>query len=152
MASLKGSADATNVFTTAAGKVECTTLSVLNASTVLGALTLKATVDYSGCTAFTFPATITPAEYEFNADGTATILKEIKINATGCEVKVPVAGNANLSTIAYKNNGTGVLVEPNVKGITSSGTGFACTYASENKGTYVGNSHVTAASGSVSWS
>lgn len=152
MSSVKASADATNVFTTAAGKVECTKLSVTSGSTVLNALTLTATVQYTGCTAFGLSATISPAQYEFNADGTATILKEITIKATLCEVKVPTAGNSGLKTIAYKQNGaSAVLVEPNVTGITSSGTGTACKYASENKGTYTGNSHVTAASGNVTW-
>ena len=151
MASLKGSADATQVFKTTAGNVECTKVAVSSGSTVLTIKTVKAIVNYTGCTAFGLSATVSPADYVFDADGTASVMKEITIKAIGCEVKVPISGNANLHTVKFKNNGTGVLLEPTVVGITSSGTGAACTYASESKGTYVGNSHVSAAGGTVAW-
>jgi hypothetical protein len=147
MASLKGSADATQVFKTTAGNVECTKVAVASGLTVLTLKTIKAIVNYTGCTAFGLSATVSPADYVFDADGTASMMKEVTIKATGCEVKVPIAGNLNLHTVKYKNNGTGVLLEPNVVGITSSGTGAACTYASESKGTYAGNSHLSAGSG-----
>ncbi|HEX5851582.1 MAG TPA: hypothetical protein VFY36_00680, partial [Solirubrobacteraceae bacterium] len=94
MASLKGSADATQVFTTAAGKVECKKILVIVGVTGLTVKTLIVIIIYEECKAFGLAATVSPAEYEFDADGTASVLKEITIKAVACEVKVP-GGAAN---------------------------------------------------------
>jgi hypothetical protein len=152
MGTVKGTAKATQVFTTAAGKVECSTLSVTSGQTVLASKTETATIQYSGCKAFGLSATISPATYEFNAEGSVKLAKQISIKATACQVTVPTAGNENLKSVGYKQSGTEVVIEPNVTGITSEGTGTACTYAKESKGTYTGNSSVSVAGGTVSWS
>jgi len=150
VAALKGTAKQTQVFTTAAGKVECSTLSVTSGTTALLALTQSATVQYSGCKAFGLAATVSPAQYVFSADnGLVRIASSITIKATACLVTVP--GNQDLTTVAYKNSGAEIVLEPNVTGITSEGSGAACTYAKESKGTYTGNSSVSIAGGTLKW-
>ncbi len=133
-------------FTTSAGTVTCTKLSVLNTSAVILTETQEATVDYSGCTAFFFfEAKIAPVLYDFNANETATLLKDVTIEVPADNCKILVPAQAGLKTVKYDNvtrNGhKGIELLPNVGGIKSSGSG-GCSYAEEAKGTYTGNSFV----------
>jgi hypothetical protein len=147
---IKGTAKAPQVFTTAAGKVECSTLSVTSGTTALLLLIEHVTVQYGGCKAFGLAATVSPALYTFSADEElVTVDKGITIKAVGCLVTVPA--KQDLKKIVYKNSGSEIVLEPNVSGITSEGSGAACTYASENKGTYTGNSSISVAGGSIKW-
>ncbi len=155
---LASTALATQVFTTAAGKVECKKVKVLSGNTVVAAEFQSAEVEYTECKAFGLAASNIKASYEFFAGETAAkpttkpyvkILKNITIEAGfgSCVVTVPAAGNEKLQAISYKTNGTTlkkVELIPNIAGITSSGSGVGCTYASESKGTYTGNSEVEA--------
>src|SRR6266566_6121728 len=120
------------VFTTKAGKVVCKALKVKAGKSTAGKVeTQLATISYENCTAFGLTATISEAEYLFHAGttpgtGTVDVEKAITIKAAGCEVKVPA--QKGLGKITYKNvGGKEVELVPNVTGITSSGTGFACT-------------------------
>ncbi len=141
---------ATQKFATKAGVVECTGLTAAGEVTALTAEHLKATVSYTGCKAFGLAATVSPAEYEFNASGTVTVLKGITIKATGCLVTVP--GGQTVGTVKYLNKPTGEIeVDSNVTGITSSGTGAACEYETEHNGTYSGSSLVAVENGKLSW-
>ncbi len=150
---LTGKALQNQKFVTKAGEVVCTTIAVSGTVKTTKATTQVATVNYTGCKAFGLAATITPAEYEFNANGSVKILNNIIITATACEVKVLAANNTSLNTVKYVNNGGGQLgINPAVKGITSEGVGAGCTYALESKGTYEGNSDSgLKAGGTLSW-
>jgi len=148
-----GKALATQKFITTAGAVECTALTAAGEVNGTHLLTVKATITYTNCKAFGLSATVSPAEYEFSADdGMVTILKTITIKATGCLVTVP--GGQLLSTIQYLNNKPNpgeIEIEPNVTSIKSRGTGAACEYAEEAKGTYTGNSLVAVDPGTIEW-
>jgi hypothetical protein len=155
---ITGSAKENQVFTTKAGKVTCTALKVTSGKTTgTKAKTQVATIGYEKCTAFGLEAKITAAEYEFNAEiGPGTpknvkILKAITITAPLCTVTVPVQ---TVGEVTYKNVTSGTKKEielvPNVTGITSSGSGLACSYASESKGTYTGTSLVSVPN-SIEW-
>jgi hypothetical protein len=136
---LLGKALATQKFVTHAGTVECTALTLTGTVPSLKTLKQKVTVSYTGCKAFGLAATVSPAEYEFNADGTVAVLKAITIKATACLVTVP--SGQTVGVIKYLNKPVGhVEIEPEVTGITSSGVGAACEYAVESNGTYTGNS------------
>ncbi len=150
-AKLEGKALSTQVFTTAAGKVECKALNVTAGETALKSETQKLTIQYKECKAFGLSAEITPAEYVFNANGTVNIQKAITIKAAGCTVTVPA--QEKLGTITYKNSSPvkTITLEPSVTGIKSKGEGFACTYAEEAKGTYAGNSEIAAAGDTQEW-
>jgi hypothetical protein len=141
---------ATQTFVTKAGTIECTTLTSTGEATVKHSLTFEATVSYTGCKAFGLAATVSPALYEFNADGSVKVLNSITIKALGCVVTIP--GGQTLSTITYTNKGLNAIeLKPSVTGITSSGSGAACEYASESNGTYTGASLVTAHGGEIEW-
>jgi hypothetical protein len=136
-------------FNTKAGQVECSALTVSGSVITTKATIQAATVNYTGCKAFGLAATITPASYEFNANGGVTVVKTITIKATGCTVIVP--GGQKLGTVKYANSGSEIELTPNVTGITSEGVGAACTYASESKGTYEGKSKTAVVGGTLKW-
>ncbi len=148
---IKSEALATQVFTTAAGKVECTKLKTEKGTTVQDSKTQEITIKYEGCKAFGLTAKVSPANFKFHTSagegsedtgGTVDVLKEVTITALGCTVKVPAQNG--LGTVTYKTVEEGgvkhVELIPNVSGITSSGEGTACTYEKESKGTYKGAS------------
>jgi hypothetical protein len=145
-----GKALATQKFLTHAGLIECTSLTAHGTVTSLKTLKQVAIISYSGCKAFGIAAKVSPAEYEFNADGSVVVLKTITVTATGCTVTVP--GGQTLSTLTYTNKPAGEIeIVPNVTGITSSGVGAACEYASESVGTYTGASLTQLDGGSLTW-
>ncbi len=144
-------------FTTAAGTIACSKISLLNTSvTALLTESQEATVDYSGCKAFSiFEATVEPSVlYDFNANETATLLNKVTILVPADNCTVLVLAPQILSTVKYDNterNGhKGIELLPKVSGITSVGEG-GCKYAEESKGTYVGNSFVWLDGGNLSW-
>jgi hypothetical protein len=151
-ASLVAKALETQVLTTKAGEVKCPALKA-SAGKTSGpkASTLTITIHYEECTVIGFPATVSSAEYELNAEiGPVTpknvkILKAITISSSACTITVPAQ---TVGEVHYKN-GTGieVLPNPNITGITSSGKGLVCSYASESNGTLVGKSLISAAGG-----
>ncbi len=146
----------TQVFKTGSGPaVECTADAVSNANAVAGKqLTLAADVSYSSCTVteiLKFEATVTTAKYTFNADGTANLNNTIviKVPIAGCNITVKPQNT--LKTLTYKNTGKNVIVEPNVSGIVSEGSGGECGTGVTNKGTYTGTTEVTSSGNTISW-
>jgi hypothetical protein len=148
---------ANQVFTTSAGKVVCKKLKTKaeTGEVVFDNSEQAITIEYEECTAFTFPATISPARYVFHAgtsltpsssNGTADIKEPITIKATGCTVTVPAQNG--LGSIEFKTVGSKIELVPSVTGIKSSGTGFACKYAEEANGKYEGASSAEGPAGS----
>lgn len=144
----------TQTFVTAGGTTVCTSVKGKGTVTSEKAVTQKATAEYAGCEADGFAeAKVEGAEYEFNANGTVTILKEIKVTAPLCKVSVPAATeteNKNLSEVKYSSSGGVITEEANVSGITSSGSEF-CAYSKESKGTYKGTTKVSVEGGELSY-
>ncbi len=67
-------------------------------------LTVKVVGEYTKCEAFgkSTGVKVSTAEYELNADGTASVLKPITIEAAGaCKIDIASGSNQNLSTISY---------------------------------------------------
>ena len=135
-------------FTTAAGKVICEAVKLLNTATgsALVQESLHATVDYEKCTAFGLKANVTPVLYLFHANQTVDLLNEVSITAIGCEVKV-FPKNA-LGPLLYRNLQGAISITSHTVGIDSEGKGVACPYAREQNGTYVGVTDVWLHSGS----
>lgn len=137
--------------------VECKKLKSTETIESLKTKTQKAKVKYEECTAFGFPASISEAAYNFNAEGSVTIENTITIEVplAGCKVTVGPTGNSALKTITYENKTGGKLeVKSNVSKIVSkvTGGGGLCGKEGELKeGTYTGNALVTPASGELKW-
>jgi hypothetical protein len=130
----------------ASSPVECTVVKSSGTATKTKSATQQTVVAYSSCTAFGFlPATVSNADYEFNANGTVTQLNTVTIKATGCEVVVEPTGNSNLKAITYTQvAGTNkeVEIKANVSGITEKAPGGICGNSGK-EATYKGTSIVS---------
>ena len=126
------------VFSTAAGTIECKHFGGHGLAEALETLQSLTAVSVTGCTAFGLAAKITTGKFLFNAHGLISLENTITITTTGCTVTIPSSKNQNLEKVLYLNIGNDILIHSDVNGITSSGTGAACTYAEESKGTYRG--------------
>lgn len=143
---LAGKTIKTQKFKVTTGTVSCTTLLAMGTVTAMQTAVQAALVEYRGdCEGFgtDFNEPII-AEYEFNANGKVKVLKPITIEstkgATVCKVTVPTQ---EVSTVEYKDLLGGALeLVPKVTDIESEGSGSACAYAKEAKGTYTGTSEV----------
>lgn len=147
-------------------KVKCTSLEVTK-GVAEGTKNVhqKATIEYKGCEESAGNLEVKPitAEYEFSAEGTVSVLKEITISTTvagECTIKVPV--QSALGIITYVNSGKGIEIKAAVTKIKSSGSGnkqTACNYtekASEEAhekegGKYKGNALVEEVGGELKW-
>lgn len=150
---LKATQLSSQLFVTNGGAIECETLKGTGNVTSLISETQVATVEFGSCNAFSIPTTMSPIEFEFNANGTVSILKEVTIKASSyCKVTIPA--QTDLSTVTYRNLAGGKLeLEPSVRGITSTGSGPACNYGTESKGEYEGMAEVElVGGGTLEWS
>lgn len=141
--------------------VECKKTTSTETITKTKTKTQKAVVHYTECTAFGFPATISEAKYDFNAEGSVKVENTITVEvpAAGCKVVVSPTGNSKLKTITYENKEAGsghgkVEVKSNVSKIESEVKGGGGLCGKEGKlkeGTYTGNALVSLAGGEVKW-
>ncbi len=140
-------------FRSASGVVECKSEQLILGDAPLASKTLLMTVEYSGCKAFGLSATLSPARYELNADGTASLVHTTTAKAIGCLVTFPSSKNQNLGTVKYSQRGKEIVEEENLAAITSLGEGASCSYAEESKGTFLDTALLGLASGvgSVEW-
>jgi hypothetical protein len=95
------------------------------------------------CVAFGFlPATVSNAEFEVNANGTASVASTWTIKAIGCETIIEPSGNKALKELTYSSvAGTNkeIEVKANVSGITEKSSGGICGN-SGSEATYKGTS------------
>ena len=155
-----------DVFTTHAGKVECTEATYLGEQTVTPTNEVSVTPTYSGCTAFGFantPIDVNGCSYKFttvtkegaNFEGAADVVcpanKVIEVTAFGCTVTVGT--QAGLGKVTFTNIGTTttreVTVDVNLTGIKyeehNKGIFPTCKFNTvpTNNGTYSGAGLVT---------
>lgn len=112
--------------------------------------TVKETVKYSGCTYFGFLMTVSPAEYEFSAEGTVSLLNKftMEIPILGCHMTLEPA--TGLKSVSYKNL-TGGKLESKLalEGLKYTGTGGEC--GTGGTITATGNLESTLPSGTLEW-
>ena len=150
---LSGKATNTQVFTTNAGQVKCTSAATSGSITSTEAATQHVTVNYTGCTAFGFIGVdISAATYLFNAGGTVDIVNPITINVTGAGCHQTVPAQKALGTVTYTTNGSKLVVAANVTKITYTATGGLCGSGEATNGTYSGSNEVErVGGGSIGW-
>jgi hypothetical protein len=142
-----------------AAAVECKKLTSTEVITKTKTKTQAASVKYSECTAFGFPATISEAKYTFSSSGSVAVTNTITVEvpAAGCKVLVSPGGNNKLKTVTYTNKeaGTGhgkLEVSTKVSKISSEVKGGGGLCGKEGKlktGTYTGSALVTLEGGEV---
>ncbi len=137
-ATIKGNQLNTQVFKTDAGNVECTKAKGSGTTLALSAKSQAATVTYTGCSAFGSGVTVSPAEYQFNADHTVNVLNTIVVTSSigKCSVKVGAAGNQNLKDLLKfidPDNADAIIIKSHVSNISYLATGGICGPTGELK-------------------
>jgi hypothetical protein len=120
-------------FKTTAGVIECKKASALLEFTALKFIVLKVpSLQYTECTAFGVPATVTPASYEFDANGTMTFAKAITIEpeTLGCTIKF--AKKTGAEKVSYHKHTGKLQFEVGVSALTYTASGGACGVGATN--------------------
>ena len=140
-------------FSVSGGTTECTKIESASGTAVNGtSKTQIVKVKYTGCTVFGTASTVSEAEYEFNAEGSVAVKKDITINVpvVGCSILVLPTSNTDLTSVAFSNTGKNLKESSSVKGITYETTGGFCG-ASGTNGTYSGEGVIEASGGTIEW-
>jgi hypothetical protein len=143
---LKSSAVTTPTFGNANGVFECTRAPGSGSTTVLHSTTVKVTIQYEGCSLFGLVLKVSPAEWEFNTNGTVKLLKAVTMKGTGCLMTYPVQ---TLSGVTYTNSSGKVRFGWSVSGIRSFASGTVCEYEEESHCTLTGTSALELVGGTV---
>lgn len=134
----------THKFSTDGGVIECTKVKSHGITLALSAKSQVETVLYSGCKAFGSGVTITPAEYQFNADNTVSVLNTIVVTSVTGNCTVKVEPNQRLKTVLYlpdPNNSSALNIKVEVTGILYLNSGGICGPPGLlHNGTYSGES------------
>lgn len=151
---LSATATGTQVWGLTGGKAECIGLSA-TANVVAGVQTSQeATVHYSGCQAFFSNVHISPATFDYTANGTVHLTNTITITVTNVfgECTVTITPQA-MSGVTYSNTGTGgINLTRHITGIIfHEAGGYPCGSGTFNNGTFTGDSHVFVSGGSLSF-
>ncbi len=137
------------VFKANGGTLECSEVSGTGTISEGHSIMHKEVFTYSGCTAFGSSATISPAHFEFNANGPVKLEKEITVVATGaeCEIVIPAQ---TVEAATYENESGKVKASANAFKIHSKGTGGSCKGES-TEGTYTGRVLGELEGGTLEW-
>jgi hypothetical protein len=138
----KVAAKATNTqtFKTSVGKVECTAASGSGEVKEGVQKTNKEVITYSSCSGPGGKVTISSASFEFNANGTAKIEKNILVMLEGLGCHITIPGSQTVESISYTSESSGkVLASASIGGIHSFGSGGSCGTTEETSGTYSGD-------------
>ncbi|HSZ15400.1 MAG TPA: hypothetical protein VK790_15300 [Solirubrobacteraceae bacterium] len=137
------------VFKTGAGTIECTSVTGTGEMTELKSVTHKEVLTYSNCSGFGMGIKVTPAHFEFNANGSARLEKTVFVTpeGAGCEVLIEPQ---TLEAMTYSNSSGKVTAEAAVMNIRSRGTGGSC--GGENtEGSYSGKIQGEVEGGTAEW-
>jgi hypothetical protein len=145
----KSKSTTAQVFKTGAGTLECSGASGIGEVKELKSATHKETVTYTGCVAFGGSVTISPAHFEFSANGSVRLEKRVAIKPVGSECEILVEPQI-LEKVQYGNESGKVSAYTNLFKIHSKGTGGEC--GSENtEGSFTGGALGELEGGTIEW-
>jgi hypothetical protein len=137
------------IFKTGAGTIECSTVTGSGEIKELDVVTHKEVLTYSGCIGFGMTITVSPADFEFNANGSAKLENTVEVTSEslGCEVLIEPQ---TLSNVSYANSSGKVTATASVTKIHSTGTGGYCG-GKNTEGSYSGSIKAEVEGGTVEW-
>lgn len=139
------------VFKTGAGTIECGEVTGTGKVKELKSVTQKETLTYSSCTGFGGGIKISPAHFEFNANGSAKLEKTVVVTPEGLGCEVIIEPQV-LERIGYTNNAGGTVTSSaTVLHIHSYGTGGSCGGEEETEGDYTGSIKTELEGGTIKW-
>ena len=134
----------THRFSIDGGVMECTKVKSHGITLALSAKSQVATVIYTGCSYVGSTVIVTPAEYQFNADNTVTILNTIVVTSSIGKCSLKIEPKQNLKTVLYlldPNNNNALNIKAEVTGILYLSSGGLCGPPGLlHNGTYTGES------------
>jgi hypothetical protein len=126
------------IFKTGAGTLECSTVKGTGEMKEGGQVSHKEVFTYSGCTAFGTRATMTAADFEFNANGPVKLENTVTISVGGGECEIELEPQT-VERAAYTNKSGGKIeAEANAFKIHSKGSGSYCG-GNNTEGSYTGS-------------
>jgi hypothetical protein len=136
-------------FKTSAGTIECETVTGSGTISAGKAATHKEVLDFGECTGFGKPISVSPADFEFNANGPAKLEKEVKVTSPtlGCELIIEAQ---TVESLSYETASGGKLVsKASIGKVKAKGTGGVCGGATE--ASYTGTIEAELEGGTLEW-
>jgi hypothetical protein len=144
----KSKGSGTQTFRTGSGVIECSTVTGLGEISGLHMTAHKEVLTFSGCTGFGGKVTVTPAHFEFNANGPAKLENEVEIHVSGTSCEV-VLEPQTAESLAYENSSGKLKSEASISKIQAKGTGGVCGGSSE--ASYSGTIMAELEGGTLEW-
>ncbi len=142
----------TNVqkFKMGSSTIECTTVTGSGEVKETKMVTHKEVLTYSNCSGFGVGLNITPAHFEFNANGSEKLENRIIVSSESltCEV---IIEPQTLNGISYANGSGKVTATGSVTGIHYKPTGGECGSKEGTNGSYSGSVQAELEGGTVEW-
>jgi len=139
------------VFKTGAGTLECAKVTGTGAISEGASITHKEVFTYSGCVAFGGKVTITPAHFEFNANGPVKLEKQVVISPASGECEILLEPQTVEHASYEDKSGGKVEAEASAVKIHSIGTGLGCGTGENQEGTYKGKVLGELEGGTLEW-
>jgi hypothetical protein len=144
----KSKGSGTQTFRTGSGVIECATVAGTGTITATHSTTHKEVLTFSGCTGFGGKVTVTPAHFEFNANGPAKLENEVEIHVSGTSCEV-VLEPQTAESLGYENSSGKLKSEASITKIQAKGTGGVCGGGSE--ASYSGTILAELEGGTLEW-
>jgi len=130
------------------GAIECSEVTGSGTATETTSTTHKEVLTYSGCTGFGNTVTITAADFDFNADGSATLEKRITITPVGADCKLVVEPQT-IEGLSYEATGGKLKSTVDDAKVAVKGGGGECGGSQEAE--YSGTIEAELEGGTLSW-
>jgi hypothetical protein len=137
------------VFKTGAGTIECSKVTGTGEVKEGKTTTHKEVLTYSGCEGFGTVLSVSAADFEYNANGSAKLENTVTVSSEslGCNVQIEPQ---TLESIGYSSSSGKVTAEANVSKIHSKGSGGECG-GNNTEGSYTGNIKAEIEGGTLEW-
>jgi hypothetical protein len=137
------------LFKTSAGTLECAEVNGTGEIKAGASTAHKEVFTYSNCFAFGGEVTVTPAHFEFNANGPVKLENTITITPSGGECEIRIEPQTVEHAI-YENKSGKVSADATANKITSKGTGHSCGGLNK-EGSYSGTVLGELEGGTIEW-
>jgi hypothetical protein len=137
------------VFKTSAGAMECEEVTGSGEIKEGKSTTHKEVFTYKDCYAFGGAVRISPADFEFNANGSVVLENTVTIEPTNGECKIKLEPQT-VEVINYENKSGKVEADSVASNIHSKGTGGNCG-STNTEGTYDGKVLGEVEGGTIEW-
>jgi hypothetical protein len=136
------------VFKTTAGTIECETVTGSGTISAGKAATHKEVLDFGECTGFSKKINVSPAYFEYNANGPAKLEKEVRVSSStlSCEL---IIEPQTVESLSYEGTGGKLISKASIGKVKARGTGGVCGGATE--ASYTGTIEAELEGGTLEW-